>query len=608
MNLARLLRLNAPFARGTFAKTFLSIYLGEDQPGLYVEKIFSINLKSFGEKIFNDKKYQNQTLKETKDLFISELTLMEKLSHPNLIPLVASRKGDYPSIIMPHAGESLNSISSNKFFADDDVNKFLIDIVSAVDYLHNEDVIHLDISPNNIFFDFAENNYRLGDLGMARKASLSELSNKFNSDIYTNAKNSPPEIIQEKKYSKESDIWMFGYCFMNILLNGSVQTWNERLFDVLESMKYDYEKLLKGKDYPLISFYIEILRSCLAKNPKDRISSTELKEKLEKEFKNQNFIPNCTIVKERNSLKILDHNFTGLISEAFKIYLVSLDEYQKVDLNKFFLLNQSILNLYPNYTTNYLFILKSLIISHLQTNIDEPNKNSKEQFSKYLNEFLKRTNDNLANYYVTSLHKELIAIKPELKKRLQYYISLLFNLINKYTLSKGFILVCDNEFDSQTGKQELKLLCILNIPDYFNKLYALNINDFSTFNFKNAVEIEDIAFMENKYSIKFKEEKQLEDVFIIVPSVLIEAQLNYIRYDNEYRNFGLYTTFNEVLNRTENINFQFKGLYKEHNLATAIKEEIKLNKSNNYLKYVQSNINNEGLLVVANKFHRINIV
>jgi serine/threonine protein kinase len=75
----------------------------------------------------------------------------------------------------------------------------------AIYYLHNQKILHCDLTPQNIFLRYER--IQLGGFGIAKMFDSTQ-------DIETRCIGTPyytaPEIFKSKPYSYKSDIWSLG--------------------------------------------------------------------------------------------------------------------------------------------------------------------------------------------------------------------------------------------------------------------------------------------------------------------------------------------------------------------------------------------------------------
>ena len=84
-------------------------------------------------------------------------------------------------------------------------------ILEGLEHLHNNRILHRDIKPQNILIH--NDNIKISDFGFAESFEKSELITTFcGSQLYM-----APEILKDRKYSSESDIWSLGVLLYELL-------------------------------------------------------------------------------------------------------------------------------------------------------------------------------------------------------------------------------------------------------------------------------------------------------------------------------------------------------------------------------------------------------
>ena len=94
-----------------------------------------------------------------------------------------------------------------------EAKKYFYQILTAVEYSHNQKVVHRDIKPENVLLD-EKKNIKLGDFGFCSVMRDGE----FLTTACGSANYASPEVISSQKYSgAEADIWSLGVLLFTLL-------------------------------------------------------------------------------------------------------------------------------------------------------------------------------------------------------------------------------------------------------------------------------------------------------------------------------------------------------------------------------------------------------
>lgn len=191
----------------------------------------------------------------------NELYILRNLNHTNIIKYFDyTLKDQSVQIHMEYWGKNLTeklhlSIGSIKF-----CTKVYYEVISGLTALHNINLVHCDIKPENILYH--KSHIKICDFGSTR------LSNERR-DITTPMYN-PPEIIFNKRCYPESDWWSLG-CTIYEIYTGMTLFKNNLNIIRASLLQYKKTKELNIKiDNPIK----DLIKDCMKYNPKDRIITT----------------------------------------------------------------------------------------------------------------------------------------------------------------------------------------------------------------------------------------------------------------------------------------------------------------------------------------------
>lgn len=141
----------------------------------------------------------------------SELNSLLKLKHPNLVhyqALICSERDDclVVDLLAEHVpGSSLaQSLSGGAPVPVDQLRRHAVQLVSALDYLHGNSVVHKQLGPSCVLLD-AQGDVRLADYSLAKR-----LADVCKEDIFEQGHVRFSEDTLPTRSGKKGDVWSLG--------------------------------------------------------------------------------------------------------------------------------------------------------------------------------------------------------------------------------------------------------------------------------------------------------------------------------------------------------------------------------------------------------------
>ena len=209
--------------------------------------------------------------------FRQEARVVAKLKHPNIIPVVDYGEIDGKAyLVMPyHPSGSLSDRLAQGGITPEDGGRIIAQISSALQFAHEQGVIHRDVKPSNILLD-ADGNAWLSDFGLAymHDASLSLTgSAMLGTPAYVS-----PEQARGNKASARSDQYSLGIVLFE-MVTGELPFEAETPMGVLVKHMQTPIPLPRSVKASVPVHIERVILKATAKDPEDRFGSVaELNE------------------------------------------------------------------------------------------------------------------------------------------------------------------------------------------------------------------------------------------------------------------------------------------------------------------------------------------
>nr|ASM47290.1 lysm-containing receptor kinase 6 [Trema orientale] len=238
---------------------------------------------------------------------LKEVHLLQKINHSNLIRLsgVCFSEGHW-YLVYEYAA---NGPLSDWIYDNNDGNflnwtqriQIALDVATGLNYLHNftsPPHVHKDIKSSNILLD-SDFRAKIANFGLARSAGAQEGQFSLTNHIVGTVGYMAPEYLENGLVSTRLDVYAFGVLLLEMLTGKEINIFydeNINLANALSAVLNDegQESLSRFMDpsmqekYPheLAKFVVQVIDSCLEKNPEARPTMDEIVQFLKRTLSN----------------------------------------------------------------------------------------------------------------------------------------------------------------------------------------------------------------------------------------------------------------------------------------------------------------------------------
>eukprot|EP01087_Luapelamoeba_hula_P012824 TRINITY_DN361_c0_g1_i1.p1 TRINITY_DN361_c0_g1~~TRINITY_DN361_c0_g1_i1.p1 ORF type:complete len:351 (-),score=82.96 TRINITY_DN361_c0_g1_i1:244-1296(-) len=209
-----------------------------------------------------------------------EVQIMKRLDHPNILKLYEVYEDDVQFFLVMElvkGKELFDKIVERGMYSERDASNIIYQVVSAVDYLHENGIAHRDLKPENLLSAGEEENeiVKIADFGFSKSFAgedAEKLMTSCGSPGYV-----APEILTAESYDKSVDMWSVGV-IIYILLSGYPPFYADSapaLFKKIMDVKYDFDDSVWDD---ISDSAKDLIRNLLVKEPNNRFTAKQCLE------------------------------------------------------------------------------------------------------------------------------------------------------------------------------------------------------------------------------------------------------------------------------------------------------------------------------------------
>jgi len=207
-----------------------------------------------------------------------EIEIMTKLHHPNILhckEVFETETFIYMILELVKGGELYDKIVDEGEYTEEEAKLIVLQIIDAVEYLHQNGIAHRDLKPENILCvsktdprsTFRHEKIKVADFGLSKMFNTGDdLISQCGSPTYV-----APEVLMAKPYTEAVDMWAIGVVTF-VILTGCFPFFEEGhnyslLYQKIINVEYSFPE-----DPPLSKEANDFIKRLLAKDPAARLT------------------------------------------------------------------------------------------------------------------------------------------------------------------------------------------------------------------------------------------------------------------------------------------------------------------------------------------------
>jgi len=203
----------------------------------------------------------------------TETSLLQRINHQNIVKLIDicdTKETLFIVMELMEGGELYEEIVKRKSFTEKDASFIMFQLLSALEYLHERDIVHRDLKLENLLLTKPESlDIKLADFGLSKVFTGEAMQTACGTPYYV-----APEILTGDGYNKKIDTWAAGV-LLYVLLSGRLPYSGETDVDLFQAI-IETELVWKKPQFDTVSDEAkDLIQNLMNKDPGTRLDASQ---------------------------------------------------------------------------------------------------------------------------------------------------------------------------------------------------------------------------------------------------------------------------------------------------------------------------------------------